>query len=112
MPTEVFPDKWEAHRKVVVIDAEKAFVHLLDPKYNVEKFASYPRSTDGLYGYGYQRYGFVLAENLTFLRARAGRQRSVGPSLGPLDEFDGEDEGHRQGDLTEALGGGSVGVAS
>ncbi|MER5262749.1 hypothetical protein ABTZ99_11825 [Actinosynnema sp. NPDC002837] len=40
--------EWEEYRKKVVIDAEKAFVHLLDPEYNVQKFATYPRSLDGL----------------------------------------------------------------
>jgi hypothetical protein len=65
-PTDVTYAEWEKHRKRVVIDAEKAFVHLLDPKYNVEKFAAYPRSEDGLWGSGYDCYGFVLIDNLTF----------------------------------------------
>lgn len=56
----------ETHRKTIVIDAEKAFIKLLEPNYNVEKFAGYPRSKDGLYDHGYKSYGFVLGENLTF----------------------------------------------
>lgn len=52
-------------RKRIVADAEKAFVHLLDPEYNNEKFRSYPRGKDGLYGSAYGRYGYNLIENLT-----------------------------------------------
>ncbi len=85
--TDVSPGGWEAHHKVVVIDAEKAFVHLLEPKYNVEKFASYPRSKDGLYGYGYQRYGFVLIENLTFLTANHTFRGSGQPRYGLFDNY-------------------------
>lgn len=58
-------------RKRIVADAEKAFVHLLDPQYNNEKFRSYPRGKDGLYGSAYVRYGYNLIENLT-LRAPNG----------------------------------------
>lgn len=61
---------WETYRRRVVADAEKAFVHLLDPKYNIEKFANYPRSADGLWGGEHQRYGYMVAENLSFLTAR------------------------------------------
>ena len=43
-------------------------------------------------------------------RARIGG--SVGPSFGPLDELDGQDERDGQGDLAEALGGVAVGVAA
>lgn len=57
--------------KRIVADAEKAFVHLLDPSYNKQKFANYPHGKDGLYGSGYVRYGYNLIENLT-LRAPNG----------------------------------------
>lgn len=87
VPTDASSGEWEAHRKVVVIDAEKAFVHLLDPKYNVERFTSYPRSKDGLYGYGYQRYGFVLVENLTFLTANHTFRGSGQPQYGLFDNY-------------------------
>ncbi|MGW4532247.1 hypothetical protein ACWEOI_14980 [Nocardia sp. NPDC004340] len=74
--------EWSVMRKAVVADAEKAFVHLLDPRYNVEKFANYPRGEDGLYSSGFDRYGFVLIENLSF---RTGEHvfRGAGvPSMG------------------------------
>jgi hypothetical protein len=52
--------------KRIVADAEKAFVSLLLPEYNVEKFASYPKGKDGLYGSDYARYGYVIGEQMGF----------------------------------------------
>ena len=77
---------WVAHSKTIVVDAEKALVSLLGPDYNVEQFRSFPKSTDGLYGYGYERYGFVLAENMTFATVD---QSFVGSrtALGLSDEY-------------------------
>lgn len=51
-------------RKRIVADAEKAFVKLLDPQYNEAKFPNYPKGSDGLYGTGLTRYGYVLDENI------------------------------------------------
>ncbi len=68
--------------KRIVADAEKAFVHLLDPGYNTQKFKAYPRGTDGLYASAFDRYGYNLIENIT-LKApngdfRGGRDVSTG----------------------------------
>jgi hypothetical protein len=52
--------------KRIVADAEKAFVHLLDPPYNREKFINYPKGKDGLFGQGYRRYGYVIGEQMAF----------------------------------------------
>lgn len=52
--------------KRIVADAEKAFVSLLQPHYNIQKFASYPRGRDGLYGSDYVRYGYVIGEEVAF----------------------------------------------
>lgn len=52
--------------KAIVADAEKAFVSLLKPHYNIQKFANYPKGKDGLYGSDYVRYGYALGENITF----------------------------------------------
>lgn len=49
----------------IIIDAEKAFVKLLNTKYNEIKFNNYPKSTDGLYGDNLTRYGFSIQEDLT-----------------------------------------------
>ena len=51
-------------RKRIVADAEKAFVNLLDPRYNDQKYAAYPRSVDGLYDSGLRAYAYVIDENI------------------------------------------------
>ncbi|AJC81750.1 hypothetical protein IE4803_PA00106 (plasmid) [Rhizobium etli bv. phaseoli str. IE4803] len=51
--------------KRIVADAEKAFVSLLQPEYNVVKFTSYPKGKDGLYGSDYTRYGYAICETIT-----------------------------------------------
>lgn len=55
----------------VIADAEKAFVSLLDPHYNVTKFQNYPKGDDGLYGSGLNNYGYILNENFRFNTATA-----------------------------------------
>ena len=52
--------------KRIVADAEKAFVSLLKPEYNVVKFASYPKGADGLYGSDFVRYGYAICEAVAF----------------------------------------------
>lgn len=53
-------------QKRTVADAEKVFVSLLKPEYNVIKFAKYPKGADGLYGSDYARYGYAICESLSF----------------------------------------------
>lgn len=53
-------------QKRIVADAEKAFVSLLKPEYNVVKFASYPKGADGLYGSDFVRYGYAICEAISF----------------------------------------------
>jgi hypothetical protein len=50
----------------MVADAEKAFVSLLDPHYNVVKFKNYPKGDDGLYNLGLNSYGYIINENFRF----------------------------------------------
>jgi len=59
-----FEEGVEAKR--IVADAEKAFVSLLDPKYNTVKYQSYPKGSDGLYGSQLVRYGYTVGENIEF----------------------------------------------
>jgi len=51
-------------RKRIVADAEKAFVSLLQPEYNVVKFANYPKGIDSLFGGSYDRYGYLIDETI------------------------------------------------
>jgi hypothetical protein len=50
----------------IVADAEKAFVSLLKPKYNIQKFANYPKGSDGLYQSGFASYGYTIGEQVEF----------------------------------------------
>ena len=56
----------EPDRKRILADAEKAFVSLLKPQYNIVTFNNYPKGTDGLYGTGIDRYGYVIGESIAF----------------------------------------------
>lgn len=56
-----------AAQKAVVADAEKAFIRLLDPPYNVQKYARYPRGKDGLYDARLTRYAYSVGEDITLL---------------------------------------------
>jgi len=51
-------------RKRIVADAEKAFVSLLKPEYNIVKFSNYQRGVDSLYGSKYARYAYAIGEDL------------------------------------------------
>jgi hypothetical protein len=59
-------DDNQIEQAVMAADAEKAFIKILQTKYNFEKYNSYPRSQDGLWKSGFDRYGFVINEHLVF----------------------------------------------
>lgn len=63
LPTAT-PKEW------LVADAEKAFVKILDSKYNEEKYENYPQGGDGLYGRGLDRYGYIIDEDIEFITTR------------------------------------------
>lgn len=46
--------------EAIVADAEKAFVSMLDTKYNKVKFKKYPQGGDGLYDKGLQGYAYGI----------------------------------------------------
>lgn len=86
-----------ADGKTVVFDAEKAFIRLLAPAYNVHKYARYPRSSDGPYGSGLTRYGYSVGQDPTLLTPSGhfrGR-RDDGPTHAPIGQdlivVEGED---------------------
>jgi hypothetical protein len=54
-----------SHDKVS-LDAEKALVRLLDPTFNTVKFKKYPKSDDGLFQFGYDRFTFQFLEDIVF----------------------------------------------
>jgi len=54
-------------KKVLAADAEKAFVKILQSKYNAVKYQSYPKGKDGLYDFGLTSYSYQIDEDLTFV---------------------------------------------
>lgn len=53
--------------KKIIADAEKAFIQVLDSKYNTVKYKNYPKGEDGLYNEGLTRYGYILGESMTLI---------------------------------------------
>ncbi len=51
----------------IVIDAEKAFVKVLNANYNQVKFNQYPISEDGLFDSSVERYSFSINEDIEFI---------------------------------------------
>ncbi len=50
----------------LVCDVEKAFIRMLDTKYNEVKYISYPRVEGGVFDLGFDSYAYVIAEDITF----------------------------------------------
>lgn len=51
----------------IIADAEKAFVKILNAKYNEVKFENYPISRDGLYPTSIEKHTFSIDEDVTFI---------------------------------------------
>jgi hypothetical protein len=78
---EEFSDGVGIELKRIVADAEKAFVSLLKPQYNIQKFVNYPQGADGLYGSDFVRYGYTIVENIAFNTAH-GRFKGARDATG------------------------------
>jgi hypothetical protein len=69
------------HKKIV-IDAEKAFISLLQPNYNKVKFNQYPKGKDGLFNSKLDRYTYSIGEAITFNtpygKIKGGRNKNLG----------------------------------
>jgi hypothetical protein len=52
--------------EVYAADAEKALVNIMESNYNEVTYSKYPESTDGLWGKGFEAYGFCIEEMLVF----------------------------------------------
>jgi hypothetical protein len=62
LESDQYPDQ-----KAYAADAEKALVKIMDSQYNEKKFPNYPKGTDGLWGKGFDRYGFHFEELVEFV---------------------------------------------
>lgn len=74
---------YEAKR--ITADAEKAFVSLLKPSYNVQLFANYPKGADGLYESEFVRYGYTIAEDIAFNTAHGTFRGGVDGATGMIN---------------------------
>jgi len=55
--------------KTISLDAEKALIKLLNPEYNhtTKRFPNYPKSKDGLGKFKYNRFTYLIKEDITLL---------------------------------------------
>jgi len=51
----------------IIADAEKAFIKIMNSKYNEVKFESYPKSIDGLYNTSVAKHTYSIDEDVTFI---------------------------------------------
>jgi len=65
---EDFYNKFNYHTddELIIADAEKAFVKLMNTKHNEVKYLSYPEGKDGLYGECLDRYSYSIDEDIIF----------------------------------------------
>jgi hypothetical protein len=62
--------------EMLAADAEKAFIKIMQCKYNTQKYAAYPKSLDGLYPLGFDRYSFIINECISF-KTKTARVRGA-----------------------------------
>jgi hypothetical protein len=69
-PSEITSETFKPHQplesSILASDAEKAFIKFLQTNYNDVKYPNYPKSSDGLYGIGFDRYSFFINDCISF----------------------------------------------
>lgn len=63
----LFVLKAPPEEKNIFLDAEKAFIKLLNPEYNEVKFKSYPKSKDGLYKEKFDFFSYKIRDNIILI---------------------------------------------
>lgn len=71
------------HKKAVYLDAEKALINTMQPKYNKILFKNYPKSKDGLHKYEYDTFTYTFMDPITLIY-------ELGEIEGGLHELDGD----------------------
>lgn len=74
--------------KAILADAEQAFIKLLDPKYNNQKYKNYPNNPGNLSAAGHRAYAYVIGESLTFNTPSGTIRGGHDPQLGWSPEAD------------------------
>ncbi len=59
--------KHRPDQRTIFLDAEKALIKSMQPKYNDELFKSYPRSKDGLHKHGFDTVSFSFIDPITLV---------------------------------------------
>ena len=72
----------------IVADAEKAFVSLIQSRYNAIQYKKYPQGRDGLFNTGLARYCYVIGEDLTFCGPGATIVGAFEPDLPASNDAD------------------------
>ncbi len=75
--------------KRILADAEKAFVQLLEPKYNSVTYKKYPKGADGVYEQGFSRYSYVIGEEMVFTTHKGTIAGCIGKAGLPTTAADG-----------------------
>lgn len=70
--------------KEVSLDAEKVLIKVLAPAYNDKKFPNYPKSTDGLYKFNFNRFAYQISEDITLAYSSGDITCSVNDNLSDL----------------------------
>ena len=88
---KVFTNNFDFGSKEVTLDAEKALVHNMNPKYNRIKFLNYPSSKDGLHKTDAHAFSYAFAE---FAMLKYNDGMVVGcPNIMYASKIVGDDEG-------------------
>lgn len=74
--------------KKIIADAEKAFIQVLDSKYNTLKYKNYPKGGDGLYDEGLTRYGYIVGESITLI---TDKEKIRGDALSKYNFYESAD---------------------
>ncbi|MGI4886485.1 MAG: hypothetical protein ACRYFR_16130 [Janthinobacterium lividum] len=70
-------------QKTIFLDAEKALINIMMPKYNKELFKNYPKSKDGLYKNSYEQITYSFIDPITL-------NYELGQIRGGLNAFGGD----------------------
>jgi len=70
---------------MIIADAEKAFIKILNTEFNIIKYKNYPVSNDGMFNEDVARYGYFLGEDITFLTNENSIRGKYTPYEIPLD---------------------------
>lgn len=66
-------------QRTIFLDAEKALINSMQPKYNDELFKNYPKSTDGLYKHNYDSVSYSFIDPITLVYEKGKIEGGLSP---------------------------------